>query len=40
LPANSSARGMTVDQIVNGGGPATINVRVEQGDVKIAEANP
>ena len=40
LPANSSARGMTVDQVVNGGGPATINVRVERGDVKIAEANP
>ncbi len=40
LPAKSSARGMTIDQIVNGGGSATINLRVEKGDIKIAEANP
>jgi hypothetical protein len=40
LPAKSSPRGMTIDQIVNGGGPATIDVRVEKGDIKIAEANP
>ena len=40
LTANSSARGMNVDQIVNGGGSATINVRVDKGDIKIAEANP
>ena len=40
LPARSSARGMTIDQIVNGGGSATINLRVEKGDIKIAEANP
>ena len=40
LTANSSAREMKIDQIVNGGGSATINVRVEQGNIKIAEANP
>ena len=40
LPAKSSARGMTINQIVNGGGSATINLRVEKGDIKIAEANP
>ena len=40
LPARSSRRGMTIDQIVNGGGPATINLRVEKGDIKIVEANP
>ncbi len=31
---------MKIDQIVNGGGAATINVRVEKGNIKIAEANP
>jgi hypothetical protein len=40
LPARSSARGMTIDQIVNGGGPAAIDVRVGRGDIKIQEANP
>jgi hypothetical protein len=40
LTANSSARQMNIDQIINGGGAATINVRVEKGDIKIAEANP
>jgi hypothetical protein len=40
VSANSSAREMKIDQIINGGGSATINVRVEKGDVKIAEANP
>ncbi|MGC1321681.1 MAG: hypothetical protein WA849_05835 [Candidatus Udaeobacter sp.] len=40
LTANSSAREMNVEQIINGGGAATINVRVEKGDIKIAEANP
>jgi len=39
VSANSSARGMKIDQIVNGGGSATINVRVEKGNIKIAEAN-
>jgi hypothetical protein len=37
---NSSASGMKVDEIINGGGSATINVRVENGNIKIAEANP
>src|SRR6476646_1092982 len=40
LTTNSSAREMKIDQIVNGGGSATINVRVDKGDIKIAEANP
>ena len=40
LTANSSAREMKIDQIINGGGAATINVRVEKGNIKIAEANP
>ncbi len=31
---------MKIDQIINGGGSATIKVRVEKGDIKIAEANP
>jgi Toastrack DUF4097 len=37
LTANFS---MKVDQIINGGGSATIQVRVDKGDIKIAEANP
>jgi hypothetical protein len=40
VSANSSAREMNIDQIINGGGAATINVRVEKGNIKIAEANP
>jgi len=40
LTANSSAREMKIDQIINGGGATTINVRVDKGDIKIAEANP
>jgi hypothetical protein len=40
LIANSSSGEMKTDEIINGGGTATINVRVEQGDIKIAEANP
>ena len=40
VSANSSGEGMKIDQIVNGGGSATIEVRVEKGNIKIAEANP
>jgi hypothetical protein len=40
VSANSSAQGMNVDQIINGGGSAAIKVRVDKGDIKIAEANP
>jgi len=40
VSANSSAWGMNIDQIINGGGSATIEVRVEKGDIKVAEANP
>jgi hypothetical protein len=31
---------MKIDQIINGGGQATVEVRVERGEIKIAEANP
>jgi hypothetical protein len=40
LTANSSAREMKIDQIVNRGGSATIQIRVNRGNIKIAEANP
>jgi hypothetical protein len=40
VSAHSSGNEMKIDQIINGGGSATINVRVEKGDIKIAEANP
>jgi hypothetical protein len=40
VSAHSSGGEMKIDQIINGGGSATINVRVEKGDIKIAEANP
>jgi hypothetical protein len=40
LCANSSARGMNIDQVINGGALATIKVQIQEGDIKIAEANP
>jgi len=40
VSASSSAPGMNIDQIVNGGGSATIQIRVDKGNMKIAEANP
>jgi hypothetical protein len=40
LIANSSGSEMKIDEMVNGGGPATINIRVDRGNIKIAEANP
>lgn len=40
LTANSASQEMNIDQIVNSGGSATINLRVDKGDIKIAEANP
>src|SRR6476620_3295395 len=40
ISEHSSGSEMKIDQIINGGGSATINVQVEKGDVKIAEANP
>ena len=40
LTANSSAQEMKIDQIINGGGSATIRIRVDKGDIRIAEANP
>ena len=39
VSANSSGSEMKIDQTVNGGGAATINVRVDKGNIKIAEAN-
>jgi len=38
--ANSAANEMKIDQIINGGGSATIQIRVDKGDIKITEANP
>jgi hypothetical protein len=40
VSANSCAREIKIDQIINGGGSATIQIRVGKGDIKIAEANP
>jgi hypothetical protein len=40
MSANSSAKGMKLDQIINGGASATIQIQVGKGDIKIAEANP
>jgi hypothetical protein len=40
VSANSSASETKIDQIVNGGGAATIQIRVDKGNIKIAEANP
>src|SRR5947207_12271944 len=40
VSANYSGRELKIDQTVNGGGAATINVRVDKGNIKIAEANP
>jgi hypothetical protein len=40
LAANSFARVMNIDQIINGGGSATIRIRVDKGNVKIGQANP
>jgi Toastrack DUF4097 len=40
VSANSSVRGMKIDQVVNGGSQARIEIRVEKGNIKVAEANP
>ena len=40
LSVNSYARGMNIEQTINGGASATIKVRVEKGDIKVSEANP
>ena len=40
VSAHSSGSEMEIDQIVNGGGSALINVHAEKGNIKIAEANP
>jgi hypothetical protein len=36
----STARGTKIDALVNGGGEATIKLRVTEGNLKIVEANP
>jgi hypothetical protein len=41
LPVSAhSSNGIKVDQIINGGGSATIQIGVDKGNIKIAEANP
>jgi hypothetical protein len=40
VSANPSAQGMKIDQIINGGGLATVQIRVGKGNIKIAEVNP
>lgn len=40
LSAPPFADGMKVDQIINGGGQAAVEVRVEEGNIRIGEANP
>jgi hypothetical protein len=40
LTANSLARHMKIDQIINGGGSTTIQIGVDKGNIKIGEANP
>ncbi|HEY4273145.1 MAG TPA: DUF4097 family beta strand repeat-containing protein [Candidatus Udaeobacter sp.] len=37
---NPAAAGAKIDQMVNGGGAATIQIRVDKGNIKISEANP
>src|SRR6266567_465283 len=37
---SAAAKGMKVDALVNGGGQATIKLRLTEGDIKIVEANP
>jgi hypothetical protein len=40
ISAHPSGDGMKVDQIINGGGQASIEIRIEKGNIKIGEANP
>jgi hypothetical protein len=40
VAAPASAAGMKTDTLVNGGGKATIKMRVAEGNIKIVEANP
>lgn len=37
---NSSAPGTNIDEVINGGGSATIQIRLGRGNIKIGEANP
>ena len=36
----TAAKGIKIDSLVNGGGQATIKLRLTEGDIKIVEANP
>src|SRR5206468_7143181 len=36
----TAAKGIQIDSLVNGGGQATIKLRLTEGDIKIVEANP
>ncbi len=36
----TAAKGIKIDALVNGGGQATIKLRLTEGDIKIVEANP
>jgi hypothetical protein len=40
LTGNSSGSEMKIDEIVNSRGSATIEIRVDKGNIKIAKANP
>ncbi len=40
VPNNPDAAVTKIDQIVNGGGEATIKIHVDEGNVRIGEANP
>ena len=40
VEASATAAGVNIDTLVNGGGEATVKIRVMKGDIKIAETNP
>jgi len=40
VEAPATAAGVNIDTLVNGGGEATVKIRVMKGDIKIAETNP
>ena len=40
LTPSSSSEEMKIDRVINGGGSTTIQIQVDRGNIKIAEANP
>ena len=40
VSSNPAASGTKIDQMVNGGGESTIKVHVDEGKIRIGEANP